>query len=816
MNKTNFLVIFILMLAGGAGTAQAQNDIDIKLDQFGVGSVFRQGEITGIRLKLTSSLEEATQCWVQWDIPNAEGDPAGYGRVVTLTPGVPWLVWLYAPLSSRVKTNSTWNIRVFEYEDEKRGAELSGTRISPSQVGAQRVLLRTGLIAVIGQTTMKLGDYSNFRAALGPPPGAHEDTRIISITRLDRLPDRWEGLKAFEAVVWSDAKPQELRLSSATALLNYVQRGGHLVITLPGSGNPWELGGGGSYLDQVLPSLAPRKDDGLKLSNILSIISKSKTVRRDIDISTRVFKDINSDFNAIDNHYEPLIALADKRVVVIRRTYGYGHVTLIGLPLASQQLSSMGLPHADVFWNRILGRRYDTIRPVEFTAMTNAKKFNRTPGKSVQVGTAKLVQDQLSETANPGVGILASFILFAVYFFLAGPLGFYVLKQRKLTRHSWIVFAATAGIFTGLVWAGATVLRKQSIEIRHVTVLDILARPSSDPRPEEPLYQKAISWNNIYNPGYGKTRLSIESEDGQRDLITTWSDPDATPQPFPNVAPYTIDVGQSPADYEIPTRASVTQFQVNWVGALDPKWGGMIRVDPTDPIRVLRNDAGDRDKSLTGSLVHDLPGQLKDVLIIWITNDRSRPRVYAKDAKGEELEWVPMLRSGDTLNNGEMWRLGSWNQDEKIDFSNKDFIPSPTSDFARIVNRDYVQNFVRDTSLTSGSQFGLGRNNRRNFLEMLSIFHHITPPVYHKQGDFGTDKYIVMSRSMGRELDLSTWLSRPCLIIIGQLINSKTPIPLRVEGEEVNSSGITFVRWIYPLPVEESELSPRNPKDEEE
>ena len=323
MNKAYFLILFFLMLAGGAGTARAQDDVDIKLDQFGVGSVFRPGEITGIRLKLTSSLEKSIPCWVQWDIPNAEGDPAGYGRAVNLRPGIARDVWLYAPLSARVKSNSTWNVRVFEYEDEKRGAELSGTRISPSQVGAQIVQKYTGLIAIVGQATMKLDDYSNPRAGLGPPPGAHEDTRIVSITRPDRLPDRWEGLKAFEAVIWSDAKPQDLRLNSATALRNYVQRGGHLVISLPGSGNPWGLGRGGfTDLDQVLPSLAPRKDEGLKLSSILSIISKSKKVLRDIDISTRVFKDINSDFNAIDNHYEPLIALADKRVVVIRRTYG--------------------------------------------------------------------------------------------------------------------------------------------------------------------------------------------------------------------------------------------------------------------------------------------------------------------------------------------------------------------------------------------------------------------------------------------------------------------------------------------------------------
>lgn len=802
------------MLATSAGTARAQ-DIDVQLEQFGVGSVYRPGEITGIQLKLTSTLDEAIECWVQWDIPNAEGDPAGYSRAVTLTPGMPAYVWLYAPLSSRTTNASTWSIRVFEYKNKKRGAKLSGgTRISPSQVAAQFVEKNIGLIAVVGQATMKLDDYSNTRTRFGHPPGAHEYTRIVSITRPQRLPDRWEGLKGFEVVVWSDAKPQDLRSSSASALLEYVQRGGHLVITLPASGNPWGLGRGGlTELDQILPSQAPRKDEGLKLSDILSVISKSKKVLGDFDISTRVFKDSNSTFNAIDNHYEPLIALADNRVVVIRRTYGHGHITLIGLPLASQRLSSMGLPHADVFWNRILGRRDDTIRPVELSAMDKDKKYGKLSGKSLQIGDGKLVEDQLSEIANPGKGILASFVLFVVYFLLAGPIAFYILKQRKLTRHSWIVFAATAGIFTGIAWAGATLLRKHSIEIKHVTVLDHIARPPGDPRPEEPFYQKAISWNNIYVPSYGTTRISIESDEGQRDLITTWSPPEKAAQRFPNVSPYLIDVGRSPADYEIPARASVTQFQVNWLGAIDPKWGGMIRVDPTDPIRVVRNASGDKDIALKGSLIHDLPGTLNNVLIIWITSDRSLPRVYAKDAKGEELEWVPMLRSGDTLNNGEYWKLSSWGRDEIIDFSKKEYDPSARTDFARNVREMYVQKFTRENTAFGVQQIRMTGDDRRLFFEMLSLFHHVTPPVYHKQGEFGSDAFVVMSRSMAREIDLSTWLSRPCLIVMGQLHNSKTPIPLRVDGKEVNSSGITFVRWIYPLPVEESELSPRKPND---
>jgi len=43
------------------------------------------------------------------------------------------------------------------------------------------------------------------------------------------------------------------------------------------------------------------------------------------------------------------------------------------------------------------------------------------------------------------------------------------------------------------------------------------------------------------------------------------------------------------------------------------------------------------------------------------------------------------------------------------------------------------------------------------------------------------------------------------LIIIGYLDQSKCPVPLRLnnQSEPPESSGLTVVRWIYPLPLEE-------------
>ena len=804
-----FLFPALLALAAIASTAAAQSgDVTVELDQFGVGSWFRPGGITAIRLKLTSSLDEPTPCWVQWEVPNAEGDPAEYGRSRTLTPGTPAIVWLYATLPAKTGLNDTWTVRVFEEKDGKRRGEIGGTRISPSLVSAQRIGPEVGMIAVVGRAVMKLDDYMNPQPQPGNPPGAHEQTLIVAGIRPDRLPDRWDGLRAFEAVVWSDALPQELRASTAAALAEYVRRGGHLIIALPSAGNPWALGRGGvTDLDPLLPQHAPRKDEAVPVSELLPVISKSDRALRDFEVSIRVFKEIGSTFDALDNHYEPLIALPDGRVVVIQRTYGHGRITIIGLDLASQRMASMGLPEADVLWNRVLGRRSDTPRARELAGMKDQDRLARPVRDYRRIGDGRLLADQLSKTGNPSTGILAAVLLFVVYFFLAGPLGFFVLKQRGLTRHSWLIFSATAAVFTAVAWAGVGLLRENSIELKHVTVLDYIARPTDDQRPDELHLQRAASWLTLYVPSYGTARVSIDSDPSQRDLLLTWSAPEQDPQPFPNVAPYRIDVGKAPADYEIPARASVSQMYASWLGPLDPTWGGMIRVDPNDPLRVQRDARGERDERLVGSLIHDLPGTLENVLIVWVTNKRLSRRRWAKDGD-TELAWVPALQSGKALNIGHMWAIGPWAPQAPLSFGTARMKPSGQTGFERNTLRRYIEQYAGKGGFgVPGSQSPLRDEDVRRHLEMLSFFHQVTPPRYHRQGGRQPQENLVLTRLLGRELDLSAWLTRPCLIVMGWLRDSQCPIPLRVDGDPPNSSGLTIVRWIYPLPLAQEELT---------
>jgi hypothetical protein len=90
---------------------------------------------------------------------------------------------------------------------------------------------------------------------------------------------------------------------------------------------------------------------------------------------------------------------------------------------------------------------------------------------------------------------------------------------------------------------------------------------------------------------------------------------------------------------------------------------------------------------------------------------------------------------------------------------------------------------------------------------MLSIFQQLTPPTYLRALNDTTtyEETVTFHREVGRDLDLSAWFTRPCLIIIGYLDESKCPLPLRINnaGDAPESNGLTIVRWIYPLPLEE-------------
>lgn len=807
------LIVSAVPLAENA-MAQSSADVEIELDIFGVGNVYRPGELTGVRLRLTSlpggNLGEATSAWVQLEVADANGDIVECSRAVTLTRGRPTPVWLYVPLPPDVTTDTIYTARVFEFTDGQRRGELGGRRFRASDAIApsESVPLGTGMLAVVGQRQMGLRAYADAFDQADRPLSAHERTRVAFGIRPDQLPDRWDALKGFEAVVWSSASPQQLSSDHATAVREYVRRGGHLILVLPEDINPWQFGvRGQTTLEDMLPQTEPRKDEAVPVRELLPVMSKARDTQADFTMGIRVFRELNGAFDNIDNYYEPLIALPDGRVVVVQRTFGHGRITVCGIDVASQRLAAvplshggMGIPQADAFWNRIIGRRADTPTSGELDQIREADLLMRFAPSSTSLGSGSLISQQIAMTTQAGLGLLVALVLFGSYWLLAGPGGFGILKMYKQVRHAWVAFAAIAGVFTAVAWGTVSVLRIKEPQINHFTVLDHIARSGTDSRPGDPQQQRAVSWFELYVPGYASPRVTLDSESEQRNVLLPWIPPNDSLQRFPNVDRYAIDVGAEPNSYSIPARSTSTPMYAHWVGGIDPDWGGLVRSHPEDPVRAVI-DGGGTERSLTGAITHDLPGTLRDVVIIWNRNLRLPPLRYHRSGD-DELGWVPSLTSGQMLNAGFMWRMGSWERGAVIDMSAQDY--TAQANLARAINDRYVETMRGIGGTTTRP---VTADTRRRYLEMLSFFHQLTPPAYvkgHPDEEESTDR-VTFNRHIARELDLSEWFNRPCIIVIGYLDNSELPMSIRVNDSDrpVASTGTTMVRWIYPLPIAE-------------
>jgi hypothetical protein len=351
-----------------------------------------------------------------------------------------------------------------------------------------------------------------------------------------------------------------------------------------------------------------------------------------------------------------------------------------------------------------------------------------------------------------------------------------------------------------------------------VTFLDMMAAPADaggDDAINAPRH-RATSWFSLNMPGYRRTAVFVESEQGQRDLLASWSPPGVMSQPFPNPDRYQVDVGERPADWAFfesrndglpefkrPSRSTATQLYAHWLGTVDAtEWGGIIRSDPADPVRVELDEGG--REMLLGSIVHDLPGELTNVTIVWVKNQRPRVRSYARTGDSEQA-WIAPTQRGQMLNLGWTGRYGAWAAAQLLDLE----IETEQQSFLAVDFTDrYVKEYARSGRV--GSIADWNPTDTRNYLEMLSFFNQLDPPKYLKEQGTVQEETVAFYRMLGRELDLSVWLTRPCLIVIGQLQGTSSPIPLRVNGEapEHDDESLTVVRWIVPLEVKEEVAFP--------
>ena len=735
------LLLLVVTCASHAG------DYSITVNSVGIGNNWRAGDVTPIHITIHSNVAKPISAWVQWEVPDADGDTVLWGRAITTAPMSDTSVWLYAPTREWDNSDTVWTIRLREFVDNKPSGELERIRFSPKRVGAIRVSDRVGHIAIFGTRRLGLANYLPTSTNV-----KHESAMLVSGLTTADLPDAWPSYASLEALVWADAPPV-FSIRQTEAIEEWVARGGHFVMTLPNIGDPWALGTQNAPLKSLTSGLQPKRVQ-LPLSTLKNILGRGNDWKQML-IAVQVFGNIRDQW---DQNVTPLLWLENGTVLAVQRRYGFGTVTTIGIDLASGQLASLGLPETDVFWNRIFGKRTDTPSAVSLNNMREANTLSNTMSKVAILQAGKMIAQKIAMTAKASGKLGTAFLLVVAYWLIGGPLGYYILRLRKKLQWTWLLFAGTACLFTFGTWVLAMSTSGITTPLKHVSVIDHIFGGTG---------QKVTGWFSVFLPQFGNTNVSLHGNTSN--LLLPWTPPDASMTPdFIDNREVFVNLDQVPHSFNQPSRATTANFAYNWTGGIEHHfYKTLIRVNPENKPRV-------RKTQLSGAITNNASTALNEVSIIWVTGTPSSSRL-----------------SGGVLNNMYAWRIPTLNPGESIDFST--LRAENISSFTNAVNGRYQ---IED-------KFGQGANSAdwRRKLEMLSLYSHLTPPVYIKnaQAKNGPASHHAI-RTGGRALDLTTWFSRPCVIVLGFFPESPIPVTISTDGVEIiKSEGSTLLRWVYPL-----------------
>ena len=817
---TRLLAAMAWLVLGLASPSPAEDLVDLRLEAFGALNAYRPGDLVGIRLQATSRLPAPAECLLQWELPNADGDMMIHARAMTLAPGQRTSRWLYArlpPVSTAVLSSTVFTVRAFESRDGQRLREIGALRFRTSDAlqPPLPVELREGLIGVIGDGRMGLAAFETGFDG-GPVPSMSEVTRLSRVPKPLDLPDRWEGLVGFQVIVWGGTTgPQGVPADRLQALRTWIERGGHLVVVVPEGSDAWGLRGSRHGLSDLLPSTASRVVEGVRVRDLLPILSKSTNLRRDdARVSMTVF-----DPATIDRDWKPLIRVPDGgdkvmasirgQAIAVQRTLGAGRMTLIGLDvdaLHRQALTGEGIPEADSFWNRILGRRTDAPSDSEYRRWSEAdpSQLAKGPESSYEVGSGSTIRAFLSEGQGRAGRLLVVLAFCAVYFTLAVPLPWLLLRRRGGLKWTWPTFAGVAMLASLAASFLVTLGGGVTIPVHHLTVLDAVETGEAQPT------VGGVSWMVARLDGFGTVTARL-GEAGGSDVLADWAPPGEPAQGFPDTARGERNVDE-PGSLRLPARSTSTDLQSWWRGTPPAGWGRVVQQDPDRPVRTITQTGKSPRMGLEGRISHTLPGPLRQVTLIHVGPFLWTSRSWRDRNLGE------IVPSGLPPRPAFMCTLPEWDGKPLdvgealygvLDPASTRPSVQPGSQDGGSLPRELAAKHL-DPLLSRASQLMLGAvptdvssGGRERNLDMLSLFQMLPPPIYRRVATQGVSP-VRFQRSLGRELDLSAWFTRPCLIVTGFLDAQPLPVPLTLDGDPVPSTGTVMVRWVLPLPAEEA------------
>ena len=778
MTRSVRLVCVILGLALAFAPGALAQQVQLAAGSIGVGEMARLGDWAGVEIEFTDASPTQRELIIQIEGYDTDGDIPLHQRTVTSNPGVTQKTWLYLWIPGTFETRGPLVVSAYEAIDvDAETAERTGVSYRRGELlGRQEITPGRGYLPpeiaaglVIGRRIGGISDYA--RRTQGTEiylPAGHEVTEFATDLEPGDLPDRWAGLAQFETIIWTTANPADLTTARSDTLIEWVRRGGHLIVCLPATGQIWQ-DLDRNRLAEFLPDVTPvRLEPGS--SNVRALLTHDETATMP---DTLVVHSLETNATAEPGGADAILTDAEGRVVVSRRIVDLGMVTLIGIDVTNRNLIDRGLPAMDAFWHRVLGKRG---RVMERTTGNSPLLLNREiRAFDADIGSA------ISSSGSAGAALLLGFTVFGLYWALAGPVGYTVLAKIGIKKHSWMLFVLAIGLFTLIGWGGVAILRPRQANIKEIAFLDAV---------EGTVTQRVRAFGSAFIPGYSDAGIRAgspaEAEYSEfHPIVTQWSEQFnsiLTTAAFPDARAYSVSA-RDPDRMRFPARATEKRFRLDWAG--ERRWPMPRAIaDDGSPGRIRLDGSG----RPIGNLVHDLPGPLRNAVIIVV---------------GEQIR-VGNATGQPVVSNYRAYRYtaagGSWLPGSSLDLSTlEDADPA-------VQNRSptYFDDLIsRARTLTPG--FGTprtgGSDNDR--LVASAFVSQLAPPT-----ESDRNEAIAGVRRLTHGLDLGRWLTQPCVIVVGVVEvppgdEATNPIPVYLQRggnwSELDWSGKVVVRWVYPL-----------------
>jgi len=487
--------------------------------------------------------------------------------------------------------------------------------------------------------------------------------------------------------------------------------------------------------------------------------------------------------------------------------YGFGRVTLIGIDLTSPQMIRMGLPSGRFnVWHDVFGWRSEAIPWTQLEEYAKDSRLYRPEYRDQKPIDGELIDRVIDMQETVGPLLLGASALFAIYWGLACPGSWFLLRRQKLEQHSWVVFTGIACVFVAIAWLAALFARPAEARAAHYSVVDLDDKTGQ---------VRVLSWATVFVPEHGKVRLDVDaggkaaSANGPSGTITAiGSLEDAGDSGFLDSQSYEVDAA-APSAMDVPFRGTAKRVQIDWRGPVESlAWPAAPApaapattapaTQPTQPAAVVRsNSHGIHGKIkrkadlLEGVLTHDLPGDLEEVRLIYPAADGGEPWVSA----------VPRWRPGQPL---DLRAVTSALSDTGRAARQRLAIRAANSDENWTGYLGDLLRYAPGTTLdpATGRRLDIAPTSLVQAAQLLTFFDNLPPPrsISSKTTSvFNTEKERGISRGPGRALEMSQALRIGRVIVIGQVADAPMLAPLHADGRALPNKGWTFVRWVGEL-----------------